>query len=200
MKKHIIDNVKAYKKENIQLKILIVEEGKEEGEWIEFPDYENKNYDKYNGKRYRIDKIWSNCALTLKDDVIYKNEKSLEINISSTLNYLNTQVKYLNSIATIEEVQAIAEDGKSWNSIEFIVSTILLGNYHFFPNITLEDLVCIYFNINDSIEFSGPNVDKTLIEFQQKYDNTVNQFRLNGYFERTTGVIHFFSLSKNRKI
>lgn len=191
MTKIIKDGKKIGTRETVQLKLLVVEKGKTEGNWVELPESQFSDFNEYSDKNCYIERIWSNCGLILKDDICNScdEEGNYIIDMSATLKYLNNLIIDLNYISTVEEVQAFAECGRSWDSIYAIKRTILDGNYHFFANIDLEKLVRIDLDFDtDGIICSS---EEEIISIQEKIDKCVKHYRLNGFDEATTGVIHW---------
>ena len=197
MSKIIQDNEKLHTREIIQLKLLVVEEGKAEGEWVELPESEFSNFNEYIDKKYYIERVWSNCGLILKGDICYSydNDENCIIDMSETLKYLNKLIIDLNNISTVEEVQAFAEYGRCWDSILEIRGAILAGEYHFFANISLEDLVRIELNLPPN--FLTGSLEEIIL-LQKKFNKMVEDYRLNGYLETTTGVMYWVNENKNR--
>ena len=153
----------------IQAKVVLEEGTSEEYELIipisvqEFMILQNK----IKGKDMRIKEVVTNCYISTQK--LLKKED----NVIAFCLQLQNLIQDLNMLSNKEEVQALTECVTS--DIEELVKFVKKGMYHFYPELTVEDL-------EEGITTIGD--ESSAEEITSKNLNT------NGYFEASTGIIY----------
>lgn len=188
--------------ELVQIDVLIEGEGKEK--LITFPisfnkfnEIEQELYQNETGK-YSIKKIESNCGIKMLNDEkeiigfgsrefrhLKEKEQIKEVGsmeFFTTIAGFQDIAQILNHFSNAREIKALTEYGIT--SIDELMKVISKGEYHFYPNISLEDE-----SGDTTVEFelitlcNDEKIDKELENCSD------NQLTNRGYFPATTGLL-----------
>lgn len=153
--------------DEIFAKVTLEEEGTGIEEEIFIP-ISPKDYfevsDKLQGKNMKVKEIYTNCDISTKS-LQKKYVEGLEFCYQ-----LQRQIQDLNMLSNEAEVQALIEYHTA--DIEKLVEFIQLGKFHFYPDLTFED-------IENGCTWIGPDLEL--------YIDNMNDY---GYFEASTGIIY----------
>lgn len=120
---------------------------------------------KIKGKNMRIQKVVTNC------DISTQKLQKKEDNVMAFCLQLQNLIQDLNILSNKEEVQALTECVTS--NIEELVKFIQIGKFHFYPDLTFED-------IEEGRTWIGGDIEELYIDNMNDY----------GYFEASTGIIY----------
>ena len=120
----------------------------------------------YEGEDIRIKEVYINCNVSIKA----MQEKS-----SNTIDFcikLIDALQDLNILSNNNEVQALTE--YLTTDIEELIKFVKKGKFHFYPCLTFEDIE------DGLIEIGDIN----------PYEESIEDYNANGYFEASTGIIY----------
>lgn len=153
----------------IYAKVTLEEEGTGIEEVIFIP-ISPKDYfevsDKLQGKNMKVKEIYTNCDIST-ESLQKKYVEGLEFCFQ-----LQQLIQDLNMLSNKAEIQALIESFTA--DIEKLVKFIQIGKFHFYPDLTFED-------IEDGITEIG-DIDS--------YEESIEDYNANGYFEASTGIIY----------
>ena len=153
----------------IYAKVTLEEEGTGIEEVILIP-ISAKDYfevrDKLQGKNMKIKEIYTNCDISIQK-LLKKEDNVMTFSLK-----LQALMQDLNILSNKEEVQAITECVTS--EIEEVVRFVKKGNYHFYHELTVED-------IEEGI---------TAIGDENSEEITSENLNANGYYETSTGIMY----------
>ena len=156
-------------KQEIQAKVLLKEEGTGIEEVILIP-ISLRDFlaigKQYEGKNISVKEVDINCDVSIKA----MQEKSSDT-IDFCIKLINA-IQDLNMLSNNDEVQALTE--YLTTDIEELIKFVKKGKFHFYPDLTFED-------IEDGITEIG-DIDSDEI--------TIEDYNANGYFEASTGIIY----------
>ena len=156
-------------KQEIQAKVLLKEEGMQKEYEIVIPT-EKTTYlmlaEQVKGKDMRINEVITNCDISIQK--LLKEEN----NVMTFILKLQALIQDLNILSNKEEVQAITECVTS--DIEEVVTFVKKGKYHFYPELTVED-------IEEGI---------TTIGDENSEEITSENLNAKGYYETSTGIMY----------
>lgn len=141
------------------------------GKWIRMPTYPKV-----------IDDVLEEICTDSDDDCVVTKFKTklnlndLDIVGTEDIYYLNELISKLNNCATNKEIVALAEVYSS--SLEEILSKVYRGNYKFYPNKSLDDIIEMF----------------SKKKYYRYYDDIdiLNDLLRLGYEETSTGVIQIY--------
>lgn len=156
-------------------KVTLEEEGTGIEEVIFIP-ISPKDYfevsDKLQGKNMKVKEIYTNC------DISTESLQEKHIDGLDFCSMLIHPIQDLNVLSNKDEVQALTE--YLTTDIEEIVKFVMKGNFHFYPDLTFEDVIG-----DDLITFLG-DIDSDI----DYGDEPIEYYNANGYFEASTGIIY----------
>ena len=120
----------------------------------------------YEGKNISVKEVDINCDVSIKA----MQEKSSDT-IDFCIKLINA-IQDLNMLSNNDEVQALTE--YLTTDIEELIKFVKKGKFHFYPDLTFED-------IEEGITEIG-DIDSDEI--------TIEDYNANGYFEASTGIIY----------
>ena len=155
-------------KQEIQVKVVLKEEGMPKEYEIVIPT-DKTTYlmlaEQVNGKKMITKEVVANCSISTEK--IQKDYKSNWLCLK-----LQALIQDLNILSNKEEVQAITESVTT--DIEEVVKFVKKGLFHFYPELTVED-------IEEGI---------TTIGDENSEEITSENLNAKGYFATSTGIMY----------
>lgn len=121
----------------------------------------------YEGKNISVKEVDINCDVSIKA----MQEKSSDT-IDFCIKLINA-IQDLNMLSNNDEVQALTE--YLTTDIEELIKFVKKGKFHFYPDLTFED-------IEEGITEIG--------DIDDPYEESIEDYNANGYFEASTGIIY----------
>lgn len=156
-------------KQEIQIKVVLKEEGTGIEEELMIPISRQEFMllqNKIKGKDIRINEVITNC------DISTQKLLKKEDNVMTFILKIQALIQDLNILSNKEEVQAITECVTS--DIEEVVTFVKKGKYHFYHELTVED-------IEEGI---------TTIGDENSEEITSENLNAKGYYETSTGIMY----------